>query len=359
MRKRLVSFIVVTLTITVSYSSIHAAALKSTQLFVEEKMFRHDYGIKTTYHLPPSSYEYASGEEVLSESMGLMMLHYVYTKNESAFENLRLFCEEKLKNKSIYVYREGFSTNALVDDFRLIEALLLAGETFNKPYYTEQALAYANVLYETNTSNGFLVDFYDVQYKNRHNFLTLCYANFKLLYKLSTYDSRWQPILNTTKAIVHSGFISDSLPLYRNNYDYSSNIYNEESIHIVHGLKTLLHLAEIGEMPPASLQWLKQRVDEGTLYGSYSITGEALTNIQSTAAYALAARIAAAVSDKSLYYQCIQRMEQYKINDISNEMFGSFGNIETKEAYSFDQLTALLAYDAEVFLNDSTTNLID
>lgn len=360
MIKRLVSFlIVVTLTITVSYSSTHASALESTQLFVEEKMSRHDYGIKTNYHLPPQNYEYASGEEVLSESMGLMMLHYVYTKNESAFENLRLFCEKKLKNKSIYVYREGFSTNALIDDFRLIEALLLAGETFNNSYYTDEALAYANVLYETNTSNGFLVDFYDVQYKIKNNFLTLCYANFKLLYKLSTYDPRWRSILDTTKDIVHSGFISDSFPLYRNNYNYSSNLYNEESIHIVHGLKTLLHLAEIGEMPSSSLQWLKQRVNEGTLYGSYSITGEALTDIQSTAAYAIAARIAVAVDDKSLYYQCMQRMEQYKINDISHEMFGSFGNAETKEAYSFDQLTALLAYDAEVFLNDQTTHLID
>ena len=357
MIKRLISFlIIVTLTITVSYSSTYASALESTQLFVEEKMSRHDYGIKTNYHLPSKNYEYASGEEVLSESMGLMMLHYVYTKNESAFENLRLFCEEKLKKDSIYVYREGYSVNALIDDFRLIEALLLAGETFNNSYYIDQALAYANVLYETNTSNGFLVDFYDIQYKNKNNFLTLCYANFKLLYKLSTYDSRWKPILDTTKDIVHSGFISDSFPLYLNNYDYGSHTYNEESIHIVHGLKTLLHLAEIGEMPAASLEWLRKRVNEGTLYGNYSITGEALTDIQSTAAYAIAARIAAAVNDKSLYDQCIQRMEQYKINDRSHEMFGCFGNAETKEAYSFDQLTALLAYDAEAFLNNCTTN---
>lgn len=352
MIKRFVSFLMtLTLTLTIPYSNLQASALESTQLFVEEKMSREDYGIKTTYHLPVKSYYDASGEEVLSESMGLMMLHYVYTKNEPAFKGLRLFCEENLKNNSIYVYREGFWTNALIDDLRIIEALLLAGETFNNVDYTNQALAYADVLYETNTSNGLLVDFYDVQYKNRNNFLTLCYANFELLSKLSTYDSRWESILETTKAIVHSGFISDSFPLYYNNYDYSSNTYNQESIHIVHGLKTLLHLAEIEELPSSSLQWLKQRVSEGTLYGSYSITGEALTDIQSTAAYAIAARIAVAAHDESLYYQCIQRMEQYKINDPSHEMFGCFGNAETKEAYSFDQLTALLAYDAETYIH--------
>ncbi|QEH67815.1 hypothetical protein [Cellulosilyticum sp. WCF-2] len=352
MHKKLILFsIAMMLVVTSSCSNTQASELKSTQLFVEKKMFRSDYGIKTTYHLPSPSYDHASGEEVLSESMGLMMLHYVYTKNESAFENLRLFCEEKLKNKPLYVYREGFSINALIDDFRLIEALLLAGETFNNLDYTNQALAYANVLYETNTANGHLVDFYDVQYKNRNNFLTLCYANFKLLHKLSTYDSRWQPILDDTKATVHSGFISDSFPLYRNHYDYTSNdAYNEEPIHIIHGLKTLLHLAEIEELPASSLQWLKQRIDEGTLYGSYSLTGEALTDVQSTAAYALAARIAAVVGDRLLYDQCIQRMEQYKIKDTAHEMFGSFGNAETKEAYSFDQLTALLAYDAEALL---------
>lgn len=350
MYKKLFLFLITAtmiVTAVVFYSSTHSSEVKMTQSFVENKMSRPDHGIKTTYHLPVASYEYASGEEVLSESIGLMMLHYIYTENESGFENLRLFCEEKLKNNPIYVYREGFSTNALIDDFRIVEALFLAAETFDNPLYQKQALDYANVLYETNISDGHLVDFYDVQYNNRNNFLTLCYANLKLLYKLSIYDSRWYAILDATKAIVNSGYISDSFPLYHNNYNYDSNTYNEDPIHIVHGLKTLLQLAEIGELPSTSLHWLKQRVEEGTLYGSYSITGEALTDIQSTAAYALAARIAAAVGDQPFYYQCIQRMEQYKITDKSSEMFGAFGNAETGEAYSFDQLSALLAYDAE------------
>lgn len=343
---------VTTLTVTVPHSKLHASnsGFEPTQTFVETQLFREDYGIKTTYHLPPSCYENASGKEVLSESMGLMMLHYVHVKNEAAFENLRLFCEKKLKNIPIYTYREGYSTNALIDDFRLIEALLLAAETFNKPTYKDSALAYANSLYETNVSDGFLVDFYDVQYKNRNTFLTLCYANFKLLNELAELDARWQPILDTTKTIVTSGFISDSFPLYFNNYDYPSATYNKDSIHIVHGLKTLLHLAEIGEMPTSSLQWLKARVTEGSLYGSYSITGEALTDIQSTAAYAIAAQIAAVSGDEELYEQSLKRMEQYKITDLSSEMFGAFGNAETKEAYSFDQLSALLAYDAKALL---------
>lgn len=328
-------------------ASPHSKQLKATQLFVEKKLSRSDYGIKTTYHLPPTNHEYATGEEVLSESMGLMMLHYVYTQNKASFERLRLFCEERLKNDPIYVYREGFSTNALIDDLRIVEALFLAAETFDNPLYQKQALDYANVLYETNLSDGHLVDFYDIQYHNRNNFLTLCYANFKLLTKLSTYDSRWYEILEATKAIVKSGYISDSFPLYRNNFNYDSHTYNEDSIHIIHGLKTLFHLAQINDLPVASLDWLKQRVADGTLYGSYSTTGEVLTDIQSTAAYALAARIAAAINDHSFYEQCIQRMEQYKITDQSSEMYGAFGNAETGEAYSFDQLSALLAYDAQ------------
>lgn len=359
MNKKLFLFLTTSMLVStaVFYSSAHSSELEITQSFVENKMSRPDYGIKTTYHLPLASYDYASGVEVLSESIGLMMLHYVYTENKSGFEHLRLFCEEKLKNNPIYVYREGFSTNALIDDFRIVEALLLAAEAFNNPLYQKQALDYANVLYETNVSDGHLVDFYDVQYNNRNTFLTLCYANFKLLYQLSIYDPRWYPILDATKAIVDLGYISDSFPLYRNNYNYDTNTYNEDSIHIVHGLKTLLQLAEIGELPSTSLQWLKEQVEEGTLYGSYSITGEPLTDIQSTAAYALAARIAAAVRDQPFYDQCIQRMEQYKVTDKSSEMFGAFGNAETGEAYSFDQLSALLAYDAEKIFYKSNNAL--
>jgi len=328
------------------YSSTPPNELKATQSFVENKMSRSDHGIKTTYHLPAATHEYASGEEVLSESMSLLMHHYVYTQNESGFERLRLFCEEKLKKDRIYVYREGFSMNALIDDFRIVDALLLAAETFGQPAYEKQALDYASVLYETNVCNGQLVDFYDTQYNNRNNFLTLCYANLPLLQKLSTYDPRWQTIQMATRTIVDSGYISDRFPLYRNHYNYETQSYSEDAIHIVHGLKTLLHLAQIDALPSTSLNWLKQRVTEGSLYGSYSVKGEALTDIQSTAAYALAARIAATVGDKSFYQQCIQRMEQYKITDPSHEMFGAFGNAATMEAYSFDQLSALLAYDA-------------
>lgn len=350
MLKKVSLFLITTILIGVTvmfYSRTHSNELNATQSFVENKMSRSDHGIKTTYHLPLANHEYATGEEVLSESMGLMMLHYVYTQNETGFQRLRLFCEERLINGPIYVYREGFSTNALIDDLRIIEALLLAAETFDEPLYQKQALDYANVLYETNLSDSHLVDFYDVAYNNRNNFLTLCYVNFDVLAKLSTYDPRFGTILDDAKAIVDSGYISDSFPLYRNNYNYDSHTYNEDPIHIVHGLKTLFHLAQIDELPAASLDWLKQRVAEGTLYGSYSITGEPLTDIQSTAAYALAARIAAAINDKTFYEQCIQRMEQYKITDQSSEMFGAFGNADTGEAYSFDQLTALLAYDAE------------
>lgn len=351
MFKKVSLFLITTIIIgatVIIYSSTHSNGSKATQLFVENKMSRSDHGIKTNYHLPQANYEYATGEEVLSESMGLMMLHYAYTQNQTGFETLRAFCDERLKNDPIYVYREGFSINALIDDLRIIEALLLASKTFDEPLYQKQALDYAHVLYETNLYNGHLVDFYDVQYNNRNNFLTLCYANFKVLDELATYDPRWQAVLDDAKATVSAGYISDSFPLYRNNYNYDLGTYNEDPIHIVHGVKTLYHLASIDALPPSSLNWLKERVAEGTLYGSYSTSGVALTDIQSTAAYAIAARIAVAINDKDFYEQCISRMEQYKITDHSSDMYGAFGNAATGEAYSFDQLTALLAYDAQM-----------
>lgn len=357
MHKRLIllaTTLMITLTLNASPTNLSPASI--TEEFIEDKMSREDYGIRTTYHTPTFSYDYASGNEVLSESMGLMMLHYISTKNEVGFKHLYSFCEQNLKNHPIYVYRENFSTNALIDDFRLVEALLTAAPIFDNASYLDAALSYASVLYETNLFKGNLVDFYDAYYKNQNNTLTLCYVNFKLLDQLSTHDSRWQPILEKTKSIVKDGFISDSFPLYYNNYNYDLNNYNQESIHIVHGLKTLLHLAQIGELPEVSLQWLKQNVSEGTLYGSYSITGEALTDIQSTAAYALAARIAALMNDSVFYEQCIERMEQYHITDYADPLYGAFGNSKTQEAYSFDQLCALLAYDAKALLTEDTSH---
>ncbi|MNY51813.1 hypothetical protein D3C86_1874350 [compost metagenome] len=109
-------------------------------------------------------------------------------------------------------------------------------------------------------------------------------------------------------------------------------------------LLSILHLTETGQQKPASIRYIKEQVEAGTLYGQYSRDGKPLNDIRSTAIYALAAMIGAEAGDDSLYQAAIARMNEFQVRDADSPLSGGFGNTDTGQAYSFDNLMALLAY---------------
>ncbi|MDG0794385.1 hypothetical protein OMP38_28780 [Cohnella ginsengisoli] len=109
-------------------------------------------------------------------------------------------------------------------------------------------------------------------------------------------------------------------------------------------LVTILHLSEAGIAHPESVAYIKKLVDAGTLFGTYSRTGEPKDDVRSTAIYALAAMIGSAAGDKELYERAIARMNELRTTGTGGPLDGGFGDPATGQAYSFDNLTALLAY---------------
>ncbi|WP_054742039.1 hypothetical protein [Cellulosilyticum ruminicola] len=69
MYKKIFLFLITTIIIVTTvafYPHAHSYEFRMTQSFVEKRCLVMTMdGIKTTYHLPAKSYEYASGEEVL------------------------------------------------------------------------------------------------------------------------------------------------------------------------------------------------------------------------------------------------------------------------------------------------------
>ena len=69
------------------------------------------------------------------------------------------------------------TTNALVDDLRIIEALCEAGELWKEEEYEETATTISQYLLEHNRNEELLVDYYDETYKLNSKMLTLSYIN--------------------------------------------------------------------------------------------------------------------------------------------------------------------------------------
>ncbi len=329
-----------------------AAGQEETLLlrFVSEHLVTSDGGVRTNYLDPAPNADWATGEEVLSESMGLWMLYAAKTGDQASFERSLAFVKERLDMGVLLSYRYSpesgaYPVNAFLDDLRVIRALLLAQEAFGGQYETT-ALSYADRLYRTNVKENRVYDFYDERYGGTNDFVTLCYLDLDTLNMLAARDEKWWPVLETMRAVAEGGYLGDRFPMYARSYDYASETYSSQSIDTVQSLLTMLSLSQVGACPRASVDWIRQRVAKGTLYGAYDLNGANIGQTESTAVYAICAMIGQSEQDGELYRLSIARMERFQVLDQTSEVYGAFANARTLELYAFDNLMALLAYRA-------------
>ncbi|WP_195575761.1 hypothetical protein [Paenibacillus sp. 1001270B_150601_E10] len=322
---------------------------KLTEAFVTSKMTG-PYGVYTNYKETSESDMAATGHEVLSESAGLMMRYYALTNQGDAFDKEWKQAEKTFEIPSGFSYRyspkqdKTYTINASVDDLRIIRALYEAHEQFDQPEYLKLANEYGARFFKHNIKDDQLFDFYDDKYKMTNNFITLCYIDLTTLKLLPIPEQEQKQLLRNMESIMEHGYLSDRFPFYETRYHYDTRTYSSDGINTVESLLTILSLAEAGQHHPESIAYIKEQVQNGTLYGQYDKGGKPLNDIQSTAIYAITAMIGSVLQDVTLYEDSIKRMEQLRVNDETSPFFGAYGDPSTEMAFSFDNLMALLAY---------------
>jgi hypothetical protein len=308
------------------------------------------YGVYTNLQETAEAAEMATGHEVLSESASLLMRAAVLDGNQQLFDQQWALARDTFDMEGGFSYRfspkqqKQYTVNAAVDDLRLIGALYEAGQAFNQPEYTEEADEYGRRFYDNNVRNGYMNDFYDNIFKTTNGFVTLCYIDLSVLQKLSISSELRGILLHNMGVILEDGYLSDSFPFYETRFDYKTGEYSSEQINTVESLLTILHLAENHRQKPASIRYIKEQVAAGTLYGQYTRDGQRTNDIRSTAIYALTAMIGAVLGDQPLYAASIERMNEFRSTNAASRLYGGFGDETAGQAYSFDNLMALVAY---------------
>lgn len=306
-------------------------------------------GVHTNYLNMPYEDEKATGYDVLSESQGLIMEYASLTQDYKLFKSSLKFVEKNLNLPQILLYRYSnsgrkFTVNAAIDDLRIIKALIYASDVFSRKY-NHMAKKFSDRFYSTNVKDYFLYDFYDINTSNTNEFITLCYIDLKTMNLISNWNSDWQNVYDNMLNILKNGYIDDQFPMFMTSYNYSSKEYEYKSgINMVESLLCALHLSEVKQCPDTTLNYIRDMVKGDCLYGMYSIKGDKMNDLKSTAIYAICAAIAKSENDIQMYTESIDRMNQFLVKDKSNPIYGAFGNVETLEVYSFDNLTALIAY---------------
>lgn len=308
------------------------------------------HGVFTNLIDTDQSADVATGHEVLSESAGLLMRYYALTGQQEAFDAEWNRAKQMFNLHTSFSYRyspkhdKKYPLNAAIDDLRIIRALYEAGELFKDEQYTKEAASYGSRFLQYNVKDNQLYDFYDETYKITNSFITLCYIDFNTLQRLSDSNTQIQALLTNMQQIVQNGYLSDNFPFYKTSYSYETKTYKSDPINTVESLLTILSLAEIKQHRTESIRYIKEHVKSGTLYGRYTTDGKATTDIQSTAIYAITAMIGSQIGDQELYKDSIRRMNQFVIQDQKSQLNGGYGDPATMQAYSFDNLMALLAY---------------
>lgn len=285
---------------------------------------------------------------VLSESQGIMIEYADIKGDEELFNTTLSYINKYMKNDRLISWKvedgKASRVNAAIDDLRVYDALYDGMEKFGVK--EKELKSYSRSIYKYNVDNNNLVDCYDFENNSKSHRLTLCYGDFKALGKLWAENWRFKNVYYNTLEIVKNGYINDEFPLYYSWYNYESSRYEKDDLNTSEALVTILHLSEVGEVKSETINWLKEQVNKGTLYGRYSIDGKVSEGYEyeSTAAYALAALIGKETGDDELIHNAVLKMEKMRIDDAGSQYYGAFGNPDGSGIYSFDQCMALLSY---------------
>ncbi|MFX3615981.1 MAG: hypothetical protein ACE3JK_00425 [Sporolactobacillus sp.] len=309
------------------------------------------YGINTNWKDSAQMATQATGHEVLSESYGLMLESDALAGKKQAFKNDLASLNRTMTLQGGWSYRfspkqnKKYPANASVDDLRILLAIRMAAESFHQPEYKGLADKLGKRFVTHMLKKDKLVDFYDQQLHTTNNRITLCYIRLRALNSLPINAERKKRVIRAMSAILHKGYLSDRLPFYQETYDYATKTYRSNTrINTIESLLTILNLSEQNREKAESIAFIKEKVKKGNLYNAYTKDGRTADSNQSAANYALAAMIAATIGDHAFYQASVKQMQKFEVLDKKSRFYGGFGDAESSDFYSYNNLTALLAY---------------
>ena len=289
-----------------------------------------------------------SGQDVLSESQGLMMQCALKMENQVLFDRVWDYTNSYLLDGGLAMWYASASdgrakVNALLDDLRIWDALRCAGEKWGPSYAQRAAEMREAILAGCVNDRDELVDYIEKSTGKQAESISMCYLDMEIIDRIAGEDERFQPAAAKAAALLSQARISDQFPLYYSSYDYTAGAYSRKDINTSEALYVLWNLSRIGALPGDALVWLREKVISGTLAARYNVDGEAVPGYEyhSTAAYGLSALIALEARDTEFFEISLRRMERKLVLDYTDESYGGYRQKGTA-TYAFDQLIPLL-----------------
>ncbi len=319
-----------------------------TESFIKKHMLNPN-GTLATYlsETPAISPDLAHGREALSESLGLWLEYAVENKDKALFQQNYAILRQYFFAPEGFVYwkispdgKSDVTTNALVDDLRLVDALLAAHQLWGQEEWAQTAGAIGNAVSLYLVKSNTFVDFYDRKYNKSADVLTLSYLDPRPLKKLGQWKPAEQPLydraIGAIQAIPNDGtFFPKSYHLPSGQYAY------DPVVNLIDQLLIALHRASQGIPSPELTAFLKNEFQiRGLIYGGYDrMSHEAPVKFESPSVYALAILYSLERNDTEWALALYKRMLQ--LQHRSGEYQG--GYVSDNQTHIFDNVFPLLA----------------
>ena len=312
--------------------------------YIERRFMNSQGGVITGTDLKASS---PAGDDVLSESQGLIMLCALEMDDRALFDRAWTYTREHLWADGLTAWYAGKAgkagVNALLDDLRLWSALDGAARQWDASYGQYAGEISEAISKKCVNSEEKFVDYVELSTGRQAATATLCYLDVKTLEDMYQQSSALKASLAAAWEILRNGRISDAFPLYYSQWDYNRRTYSQADLNTAEALYTLWNLSRAGELPEDTLNWLREKVEAGSLAARYRVDGTAVPGCEyhSTAVYGLAALIAREEGDQALFELSLRRMERNCVLDESDSRYGAYC-LKDATVHAFDQLIPLL-----------------
>ena len=216
------------------------------------------------------------GRETLSETLGLWM-EYVLLKGDR-----KLFEDAYQQLTYYFLLSDGFvhwklneeggsieSTNALVDDLRIIRALVQASNRWNEPKYKRVAERISIYVTKYNKFENVLTDYYDRHYNYASSTITLSYIDTVALQIMRQFECIQHGIYQKIMGILDTAPLDG--PFYPKSYDVETKQYKYDAqVNLIDQSLVALYRAQSKMTTQAFLDFIKQEIEEkGVIYGKY------------------------------------------------------------------------------------------
>ncbi|MCM3585501.1 glycosyl hydrolase family 8 [Mesobacillus maritimus] len=351
---RYVGMFVVILLISVlgGYMYREAYSKFPTETFIKRHMVNQN-GTLATYlkESNQADSDFVQGREALSETVGIWMQYALAKEDRLLFEESYEILTNYFLQPDGLVYWKldssgdvHVSTNAAVDDLRVIVALYKASDLWGSESYLKTAKVIEDYLVSQNDLDGYLTDFYDSKLKVTSDRVTISYidsvALTTMVKKNAINVELYRSMIGLLIEVpVQNGFYAKSYHVPTKQYHF------DEEINMIDQVLVALHLANIGVDTDEFLHFLKEEFkQDGRIYGRYHLeTRTPTVNYESPALYGFAILYCLEVGENEFAQALYKRMTKFRVGNWFSTYYGAYSISQNQDTHIFDSVVPMLA----------------